>query len=60
MTNAHYHVGNLPLPESWTAADDAVTDAEILETVAAHYGWNWVDAVERVRRIDFDKARAEA
>lgn len=49
-----------PLPESWSAADDAVTDAEIIETVSAHYGWNWVDAVERIRKIDFDQARAAA
>lgn len=62
---AHYRrvdVAALParLPESWTAADDTVTDDEIIETVSARYGWNWIDTVERLRKIDFDKARESA
>lgn len=49
-----------PLPESWSATDEAVTDAEIIETVSAHYGWNYIDTVARLRSIDYYEAeRAE-
>ena len=50
----------VPRPESWSPEDDAVTDAEIIETVSAHYGWNYADTVARLRSIEYHEAEREA